>query len=62
MHDVGPAVRPILKWAKGKRPLLPELRPFYPRRFSRYVEPFLGSGAVFLDLHNAGLLVTRRPV
>ena len=44
------AVRPILKWAGGKRQLLPELRPFYPRRFNRYVEPFLGSGAVFLDL------------
>lgn len=55
------AVRPILKWAGGKRQLLPELRPFYPRRFSRYVEPFLGSGAVFLDLHNAGLL-DGRPV
>jgi DNA adenine methylase len=50
------AVRPILKWAGGKRQLLPELRPFYPRHFNRYVEPFLGSGAVFLDLHNNGLL------
>jgi DNA adenine methylase len=54
------AVRPILKWAGGKRQLLPELRPFYPRHFARYVEPFLGSGAVFLDLHNAGLLDGRR--
>ena len=54
-------VRPILKWAGGKRQLLPELRPFYPRRFNRYVEPFLGSGAVFLDLHNCGLL-DGRPV
>src|SRR5262245_2488359 len=53
-------VRPILKWAGGKRQLLPELRPFYPRRFGRYIEPFLGSGAVFLDLHNAGLLKGRR--
>ena len=54
------AVRPLLKWAGGKRQLLPELRPFYPRHFARYVEPFLGSGAVFLDLHNAGLLDGRR--
>ena len=53
-------VRPILKWAGGKRQLLPELRPFYPRTFSRYVEPFLGSGAVFLDLYNSGLLDRRR--
>lgn len=54
------AVRPILKWAGGKRQLLPELRPFYPRVFFRYVEPFLGSGAVFLDLYNSGLLAGRR--
>jgi DNA adenine methylase len=53
------AVRPILKWAGGKRQLLPELRPFYPRLFHRYVEPFLGSGAVFLDLHNGGFLEGR---
>jgi len=56
MRDVCTPVRPILKWAGGKRQLLPELRRFYPARFSRYFEPFLGSGAVFLDLHNAGLL------
>jgi DNA adenine methylase len=49
-------VRPILKWAGGKRQLLPVLRQYYPRRFSRYLEPFLGSGAVFLDCHNRGLL------
>jgi DNA adenine methylase len=56
MPDVCPKVRPLLKWAGGKRQLLPELRPFYPPGFNRYFEPFLGSGAVFLDLHNSGLL------
>ena len=49
-------MRPILKWAGGKRQLLPALRPFYPKRFTRYAEPVLGSGAVFLDCHNSGLL------
>ena len=48
--------RPILKWAGGKRQLLPALRPYYPAAFDRYLEPFLGSGAVFLDCHNRGLL------
>jgi DNA adenine methylase len=56
MPDVRTPVRPLLKWAGGKRQLLPELRPYYPAAFGRYFEPFLGSGAVFLDLHNAGLL------
>jgi len=51
-----PAVRPILKWAGGKRQLLPALRPFYPAAFGRFVEPFLGSGAVFLDCYNSGRL------
>lgn len=54
------AARPILKWAGGKRQLLPELRRFYPNTFSRYIEPFVGSGAVFLDLHNSGRLDRRR--
>jgi len=54
-----PAVRPILKWAGGKRQLLPALRPFYPAVFGRFVEPFLGSGAVFLDCHNSGRLEGR---
>ena len=49
-------VRPILKWAGGKRQLLPTLRRYYPSGFKRYLEPFLGSGAVFLDCHNRGLL------
>ncbi len=49
-------IRPLLKWAGGKRQLLPHLRRFYPHRFGRYVEPFLGSGAVFLDLYNRGYL------
>jgi DNA adenine methylase len=49
-------VRPVLKWAGGKRQLLPALRPYYPASFDRYFEPFVGSGAVFLDLHNRGRL------
>ena len=47
---------PLLKWAGGKRQLLPDLRRFYPRDFGRYIEPFFGSGAVFFDLHASGRL------
>ncbi len=52
-------VRPILKWAGGKRQLLHALRSFYPEEFNQYIEPFVGSGAVFLDLYNTGLLEGR---
>src|SRR5436189_5791154 len=48
--------RPLLKWAGGKRQLLPHLRRLYPPLFNRYIEPFFGSGAVFFDLHASGRL------
>lgn len=50
------SARPFLKWAGGKRQLLPALQKFYPGDFEAYHEPFLGSGAVFFDLANAGRL------
>ncbi|MGE3840744.1 MAG: DNA adenine methylase [Vicinamibacterales bacterium] len=62
---VAPAVlaaRPFLKWAGGKRQLLPTLRAFYPRDFGSYFEPFVGSGAVFFDLSSQDRLATRPAV
>jgi DNA adenine methylase len=53
-------VRPLLKWAGGKRQLLPVLAEHYPPRFTRYIEPFVGSGAVFFDLLNRGQLAGRK--
>lgn len=60
MTTASSAARPFLKWAGGKRQLLPQLRRFYPARFGSYHEPFLGSGAVFFDLAAAGRLRRRR--
>jgi DNA adenine methylase len=54
-------VKPLLKWAGGKRQLLPELRRCYPAEFGAYIEPFFGSGAVFFDLQQRGAL-DGRPV
>jgi DNA adenine methylase len=42
--------RPFLKWAGGKRQLLPELLRHVPARFPRYFEPFVGGGALFFSL------------
>jgi DNA adenine methylase len=60
LHTSSPAGRPLLKWAGGKRQLLPALAGHYPARFARYVEPFVGSGAVFFDLTAQGTLAARR--
>jgi DNA adenine methylase len=45
-----PLIKPYLKWAGGKRQLLPELQKHLPENFDslRYFEPFVGAGALFL--------------
>ena len=43
-------LRPALKWAGGKTGLIPQLVRHFPSSFERYLEPFLGGGAVFLAL------------
>lgn len=43
-------VQPFLKWAGGKRQLLPEIRNSLPKSYGRYFEPFLGGGAVLFDI------------
>jgi DNA adenine methylase len=42
--------RPFLKWAGGKRQLLPQLLAAAPPRFGTYFEPFVGGGALFFAL------------
>lgn len=42
--------QPFLRWAGAKRRLLPQIVPHLPERFGRYIEPFLGAGALFFLL------------
>lgn len=41
---------PFLKWAGGKRRLLPDITAAFPAEFGRYYEPFLGGGAALLHM------------
>jgi DNA adenine methylase len=71
MDDGSGPLRPFLKWAGGKRQLLPEIRKLLPKniRDLTYYEPFLGAGALLFDLlpergvindHNADLMTCYR--
>ena len=44
------ALSPFLKWAGGKRWLVPEVQRRIPLEYETYYEPFLGGGAVFFSL------------
>ena len=48
-------IRPFVKWAGGKGSLISQLRNFYPYELEngdiqRYIEPFVGGGAVLIDI------------
>lgn len=43
-------ILPFLKWAGGKRWLSSSRPNIFPKKYNRYIEPFLGSGAIFFKL------------
>ena len=53
--ELGIGAKPFLKWAGGKSQLLPQFEAHFPPelaagKISRYIEPFLGGGALFLSI------------
>jgi len=47
-------LKPILKWAGGKRQILPYLLQYIPKNFNNYYEPFAGGLALLIELYNQG--------
>ena len=45
-------MKTILKWPGGKESELPIIREFTPQYTGRYIEPFVGGGAVYFDVNN----------
>lgn len=55
MQLIGIRAKPFLKWAGGKTQLLPDIQELLPPeleqgKVKRYIEPFIGGGAVFFFL------------
>ena len=49
--------KPILKWAGGKTQILNDLLPKVPSSYGRYIEPFLGGGALFFALQPENAII-----
>lgn len=52
--------KPILKWAGGKTQMLGDLLPKVPDAYGRYIEPFLGGGAMFFALNPLDAVIADR--
>jgi DNA adenine methylase len=46
-------MKPFVKWQGGKAQLLGELKNRFPATYKEYYEPFIGGGALMLDIANA---------
>lgn len=44
-------MKPFFKWAGGKTKEIPKVREFMPKHINTYYEPFVGGGAVWLNLN-----------
>ncbi|MHA1376247.1 MAG: DNA adenine methylase [Promethearchaeota archaeon] len=53
---------PFLKWAGGKRQLLSQMDLYFPQKFIKYIEPFVGGGAVFFHLFKKNLLKNKKAI
>lgn len=50
VYQYNALARPFLKWAGGKRQLLPAIAKYIPAKYQEYYEPFIGAGAVLFAL------------
>ncbi|MDE7271483.1 MAG: Dam family site-specific DNA-(adenine-N6)-methyltransferase [Lachnospiraceae bacterium] len=50
-------ISPFVKWAGGKRQLLPQIKARMPKEYNNYYEPFVGGGAVLFELRPENALI-----
>jgi DNA adenine methylase len=50
--------KPFLKWVGGKKQLIPQLLNFIPESFNKYIEPFVGGGALFFELSHSKSVIS----
>lgn len=53
---------PIVKWAGGKEQELKYILPNVPDSFVRFIEPFVGGGAVYFSMKNKNMLINDKSI
>lgn len=50
--------KPFLKWAGGKTQMIPDLLKFAPAKFNKYIEPFIGGGALYFNINHPKSIIS----
>lgn len=50
--------KPFLKWAGGKTQIIPDLLKYIPEKFNKYIEPFIGGGALYFNLSHPQSIIS----
>lgn len=50
-------MKPFIKWAGGKEKELPIILENLPKNYDRYIEPFVGGGAVYFAINNTNSII-----
>lgn len=53
---------PVIKWAGGKEQELKYILPNVPDGFIRFIEPFVGGGAVYFSMKNKDMLINDKSI
>lgn len=56
-NDFSCSVHPFLKWAGGKYKMFNFITKNFPKKFNRYVEPFVGAGSVALNVKSDNVII-----
>lgn len=50
--------KPFLKWAGGKTQMISDLVKYKPTNFKKYIEPFIGGGALYFSLNHPKSIIS----
>lgn len=51
-------LKPVLKWAGGKRQLIDHILKKFPKYYNKFIEPFIGGGALFFYLNKKNSIIS----